>query len=161
MELSLRRIEERPLNFRRENPYFPSFERMDELFDQVFGGPLVSYAVPECRGAFSPIIDVKESPKNLEISAEMPGMNMEDIDVSVHDGVLTISGEKKAGAQEKEINCQYCERSYGFFERDIVLPDTVETENVGAVYKNGVLTVTVPKTEKAIKESHKISVSTT
>jgi HSP20 family protein len=160
MELSLRRYEERPLDLRRENRLFTDFERrMDSLFDEVFGGSLVSYVVPESRGLFSPSIDIKETGNSIEISAEMPGINPENIDVSVHDGVLTISGEKKVEKEEKETSYQHVERSYGCFSREISLPDRVESEKIVAGYKNGVLTVTLPKTEKAMKQSRKVPIS--
>ncbi len=161
MELSLRRYEERPLDLRRETRFFPDFERtMDSLFDEVFGGSLVSYVAPEVRGVFSPSIDIKETGKSVEISAEMPGMSHEDIDVSVHDGMLTISGEKKVEKEEKETSYQHVERSYGCFSRQISLPDTVESGKIEAAFKNGVLTVTLPKTEKAVKQARKVPIAT-
>lgn len=160
MELSLRRYEERPLDLRRDDRFFSDFERrMDSLFDEVFGGSLVSYVAPEVRGLFSPTIDIKEKGKSIEISAEMPGMNREDIDVSVRNGMLTISGEKKVGKEEKETDYHHVERSYGCFSREIALPDTVDAEKIEAAYKNGVLTVTLPKTEKAVKEAHKVPIT--
>jgi HSP20 family protein len=160
MELSLRRYNETPLERRRENRFFTDFERtMDSLFDEVFGGSLVSYVAPEVRGMFSPSIDIKETGNSIEISAEMPGINPENIDVSFHDGMLTISGEKKVEKEEKETDYHHVERSYGCFSRQIVLPDTVESEKVAATYKNGVLSVTLPKTEKAMKEARKVPIS--
>ena len=161
MELSLRRYEDMPLDRRRENRFFTDFERrMDSLFDEVFGGSLVSYVAPEVRGMFSPSIDIKETGKNVKITAEMPGMTRDDIGVSVHNGVLTISGEKKVEKEEKETNYHHVERSYGCFSRQIALPDAVEGEKIEAAYKDGVLTVTLPKTEKAIKQSKKVPIAT-
>jgi len=95
----------------------------------------------------------------MKISAEMPGIDEKDIDVSVHDRLLTISGEKKVVKEENELGYHRTERSYGCFSRDIALPDMVETDSIGANFKNGVLTVTLPKTKKAVEQSRKIPVS--
>ena len=86
-------------------------------------------------------------------------MNPEDIDVSVRNGMLTISGEKKVEKEEKETDYHHVERSYGCFSREIVLHDTVDGGKIQAAYKNGVLTVTLPKTEKAVKEAHKVPIT--
>ncbi len=161
MALSIRRYEEDwPLDNWRENMFLSSFEGgMDRFFNEVFDGSLVSCAAPDMRMAFSPSIDIKETHEALEISAEIPGMNQDDIDVSVRDGMLTISGDKKVQKEEKKTDYHYAERSYGSFCRDICLPDSVEGDKIQAAYRNGVLTVTLPKTEKAMKESRKIPVT--
>jgi HSP20 family protein len=162
MEVSLRRIEDEPMTLWRENRYLTDFERrMDNLFDEVFGGSLVSYVMPETRGVFSPRTDIKESDKYFRISAEMPGIDQKDVDVSLHNGLLTISGEKKVEKEEKETDYHHVERSYGCFSRSISVPDDVDVDKIEAMYKNGVLTVTLPKTEKAMKLSKKIKVTTT
>jgi HSP20 family protein len=161
MELSLRRIEDRPLDLWRGGGFFSDIEGGTGcLFDEVFGDSCVTYVVPETRGVYSPRIDINETADSINVSAEMPGMNRNDIDVSVHDGILTISGEKKVQDGEKVVNYHHAERSYGCFTRDISLPDTVNINKVEAAYKNGVLSITVPKTQEAIAESRKIPVST-
>jgi HSP20 family protein len=161
MELSLRRIEDRPLDLWRGGGVFSDIESgMDCLFDEVFGGSCVTYVVPETRGVYSPRIDINETADTINVSAEMPGMNQNDIDVSVHDGILTISGEKKVQDGGKVVNYHHTERSYGCFTRDVSLPDTVNIDKMEAAYKNGVLSITVPKTREAIAESRKIPVST-
>lgn len=160
MELSLRHITE-PSLLRRENDFFSGFERrIETLFDHVFGPSLVTYIVPESRGVFSPRIDIKETKKNFKIVSELPGLDSNDIDVSVHDGLLTISGEKKVEKEETEGDYHHVERSFGCFSRSISVPDTVDVDKVKSVYKNGVLTITLPKTEKVIEESKKIPVTT-
>jgi HSP20 family protein len=161
MELALRRVEDRPLDFWRGGSIFSDFERdVDYLLDEILGGSMIGYVVPETRGVYAPRIDVRETEKGFEIAAEMPGMNPEDIDVAVHDRVLTLSGEKKVEKDEKVMNYHHVERSYGCFSRDVKLPDTVEADKVEAAYKNGVLHITMPKTEKAIEGSRKIPVTT-
>jgi HSP20 family protein len=160
MELSLRKIENKPMDFWRGGGLFSDWEwRMDNLLDEVFGGSLTGYVTPETRGAYAPRIDIKETKEGFEVTAEMPGMNREDIDVSVHDGVLTLSGEKKTEKDELVMNYHHVERSYGCFSREIRLPDTVEMEKVEATYKNGVLRICMPKTQKAIEGSRKIPVT--
>ncbi len=160
MELSLRNVENRPLDIWREDNLFSDFERrMDCLLGEVFGGSLTGYVAPETRGVYAPRIDIKETSDAFQILAEMPGMNREDIDVSVHDGVLTLSGEKKAEKEENVMNYHHVERSYGCFSRDISLPDTVETDKVEATYREGVLKLNLPKTQKAMEGSRKIPVT--
>ena len=161
MELSLRRVNEMlPSRIRRDRPLFSDFERrMEDLFDNVFESSLVEYAMPETRGLFSPRTDIKETKKGFKIVAEMPGMDLKDIEVSVHNGVLSISGEKKVEKEENDTDYHHVERSYGCFARNISLPDAVDTEKVESTYKNGVLTVTIPKNEKAIAQGRKIPVT--
>ena len=129
------------------------------LFDDFLGGSLLGRSLDEIGGVYSPRIDVKETKGALKISAEMPGIDEKDIDVSVHDGMLTISGEKKVVKEDDELGYHRTERSYGCFARDISLPDMVETDKIEAKFRNGVLTITLPKTAKAIKETKKIAVS--
>jgi HSP20 family protein len=133
--------------------------RMERLFDEVFGTSLVSYVMPETRGLFTPRTDIKETKNRIEIVSEMPGMDTKDIEVSVHNGVLTITGEKKVEKEEKETDYQHVERSYGCFSRSISLPDTVDIDKIESTYKHGVLTVTVPKTEQASSQTKKITVN--
>jgi HSP20 family protein len=160
MELSLRRIKETPSLWQGRG-FFSDMERnMGGLFDEVFGGSLVDYVTPETRGMFSPRTDIKETTKNIKVTAEMPGISQEDIDVSVHNGILTISGEKKVENEETETDYHHVERSYGCFSRSISLPDTVETDKVEALFKNGVLTVTLPKNKKTVHHAKKIPVTT-
>ena len=98
---------------------------------------------------FSPRMDVSETDKEIVVSAELPGLADEDIDVSLSLGMLTISGEKKQEKEKKGRNYYHVERSYGSFQRSIPLPAEVDTNQVDAVFKKGVLTVTLPKTGAA------------
>jgi HSP20 family protein len=160
MEVSLRRIKDRlPSLIHRESDFFSDMERrMGSLFDNVFGTSLVSYVVPETRGVFSPRIDIKETKKEFKIVSEIPGMDPKDIDVSVHDGMLTISGEKTVEKEEKETDYCHIERSYGYFSRSVRLPDTVDIDNVKTNYRNGLLTISLNKTDKPIEGLKKIPV---
>ena len=170
MATSLKVKEERPVDFWRGGGLWDLWRNdrlfshmglgFSSLFDDFFGGSLFGSSLTETGGVYSPRIDVKETKGALKISAEMPGIDEKDIDVSVHDGMLTISGEKKVVKEDDELGYHRTERSYGCFARDISLPDMVVTDKIEAKFKNGVLTVTLPKTEKAIKERKKIAVST-
>ncbi len=101
--------------------------------------------------AWSPVVDVRETQDQLMLQAELPGMTADDVDVSVENGVLTISGEKRQEIREGEENSNYhlVERRYGRFERRFTLPRSVDAEKVAADYENGILTITLPKVEKA------------
>jgi len=133
---------------------------MNRLFDNFFGrrafGSLTPFAGEEW-GTFYPQVDVEESDKEIAISAELPGIDRKDIDISISHGVLTIRGEKKSERETKRKNYTYAERSYGSFQRSISLPSTVEEDEAQAKFEKGVLTITLPKTAPS-KSAHKIDV---
>ena len=120
-------------------------DEMDDLFDSFFRGldrPFFGYKA-------WPAIDITEDENQFVVNAEVPGCKPDDIDISVHGNTLTISGEKKAEQEKKEKGYYHVERSYGSFRRDLNLPTDVDTEKIEAACKNGVLTLTLPKAEKA------------
>jgi HSP20 family protein len=139
--------EERALQVRRD-PFLSLPEQMNQLFDEFFRGwGLQPFGVgAEGWGAFSPNVDVVETDKDIRVAVELPGMEEKDIDVSVSQGTLTVSGEKKQEVEEKRHNFVRSERSYGAFQRSISLPSEVDTNKADAVFRKGVLTVTLPKT---------------
>ena len=100
-------------------------------------------------GAWAPPVDIFERLDHLVIRAEVPGVLMEDMDVRIENGVLTLHGERKQEADFKEENAHRMERVYGAFTRSFSLPTTVDAAKVTATYKDGVLEVTVPKAETA------------
>jgi len=116
------------------------------------------------RGLFSrgaaatPAVDVAEKEDAFEITAELPGMEEKDIEVTLSNGGLLIRGEKQAEKEEKKKDYYLSERSYGSFERYFGLPDTVASDKISASFKNGVLTVTLPKTAEAKNGEKKIPV---
>jgi HSP20 family protein len=117
---------------------------MDDLFGSFFGDwPVLSHRT------VWPAIDIADSENEIVVKAEVPGCKAEDINISVHGNTLTISGEKKAEEEKKEKGYYHLERSYGSFRREIGLPNDVEPEKVDASCKNGVLTITLPKSAKA------------
>lgn len=107
---------------------------------------------------WSPAVDVREDKNGFTVRAELPGMKREDIDVSLHDGALFITGERKAEPQEEGVEIHRQESFCGKFQRVLTLPAPVAVDKVKANYKDGVLTITLPKTEEAKPRQIDISV---
>jgi HSP20 family protein len=128
----------------------------DDLFDSFFyGWPSQN---SEVKGYWNPRVDVHENEKSVYLDIDLPGIDKKDIKVEVKDHTLTISGERKEEHKSEDSRCYRSERSYGKFERSFNLSDTVESDKVAAEYKNGVLTLTVPKTEKAMPKEIQVAV---
>jgi HSP20 family protein len=106
-----------------------------------------------------PKVDVSESDKEIQIVAELPGLKQEDVDLSLADDVLTIRGETRESREEREKQYHLTERSYGRFERSFQLPDFVDRERIAARFENGLLTVTLPKSEKARPSARRIEIA--
>ncbi|MEF8822963.1 MAG: Hsp20/alpha crystallin family protein, partial [Desulfohalobiaceae bacterium] len=96
-----------------------------------------------------PAVNISEDDRNITVEAELPGMDSKDIDISLQNNMLVLQGEKKFEDERNEGNYQRIERSYGAFSRTIPLSSSVDEDNVKASFKNGILTVTLPKQEKA------------
>ena len=129
----------------------------DNLFDAFFGG---DSRRPSLAGpaTFNPRIDVRESDGAYEVSAELPGLAEQDIEITVADGVLALRGEKSDVSEEKEGKHSRQERLYGRFERTFHLPDGVQDDAIEAKFKNGVLTLHLPKKEEAKKVVRQVEV---
>ncbi|WP_417815817.1 Hsp20/alpha crystallin family protein [Thalassospira alkalitolerans] len=110
------------------------------------------------KALLSPRIDVHETDDQIELSAELPGVEQDDVDVSVLEGVLTITGEKKL-TRESNDGARVVERSYGSFKRSFRLSDNVDADKIAASFKNGVLTLTLPKVAEVKPEPRKIAIS--
>ena len=123
---------------------FDLHRQMNRLFDDLFDqdGDSGFYAR---AGIAAPAMDIHQDDKQVEITAELPGVKEEDIDITIDDGVLTLRGEKKSTREDKESG--YRERSYGSFERRLTLPSNIDEDNCSADFKDGVLTITLPKSE--------------
>lgn len=106
----------------------------------------------------SPVINVAETDKALEITAELPGVDQEDVDVTVLDNRLTIQAEKKIEEEDKSKDYHVVERSYGKFARSMSLPFDVDPDKIDAQFKNGILTVTLPKPPEVVAKTHKVKV---
>ncbi|KPL02355.1 MAG: hypothetical protein AMJ73_08860 [candidate division Zixibacteria bacterium SM1_73] len=121
-------------------------DEMNRLFDDFFGRPVTR---PEwTEAAWCPCVDVSETKDNVIINTEIPGMSKDDVTVSIQDNVLTLSGEKKQEKEEKDANYHRVERSYGSFSRSFTLPTSVQPDKVKATYKDGILRITLPKSEE-------------
>jgi HSP20 family protein len=118
-------------------------KEMDRLFDRVLEP--VWKEVPTL-GEWEPKLDMSETKDAIVVTAEIPGVDQKDIEVSLRDGLLTIKGEKQEEKEEKDRRFHRVERAYGAFMRAVQLPATVDAAKVTASFKNGVVTVTLPKT---------------
>ena len=143
---------------------------MDRLFDRFgsgFGFPSLRRMFdiePAWRSSFSfstPAIDMSEDEKAYKISAELPGIDAKDIDVSLSGDMLVLKGEKRQEKEEKQKNYHFSERAYGSFQRAFDLPASVDRNKVSADFSKGVLTITLPKTADAQKPQKKIEVKST
>lgn len=142
----------------QESPFLSFRREMDRVFDE-FWKDFPSMGFLERReDVFTPRVDVTDAEDVVKIAAEVPGMDEDDIDVTLTKDTLTIKGEKKEEKEEKTGDYYRMERSYGSFTRTIPLPSEIDTTKVEASLKKGVLTVTLPKTAKALKEAKKIAV---
>ena len=144
-------------------------QEIDRLFDDFRWG---SWPAPLARTLFNiepfwrgetgwggvPAVDVAEKEKEYEVTAELPGMDESNIDVKFADGMLTIKGEKKEEKEEKKKDYYLSERRYGSFQRSFQVPEGVDADKIEANFKNGVLTVKLPKTPEALKQEKKIAI---
>jgi HSP20 family protein len=159
----------------RSSPALPTWrpfeslrDEIDHIFDdfgrglwQPFGRPLFSGEAPLRRSpiqATMPAVDVVESEKSYEITAELPGMDEKNIEVRMADGILTIKGEKQEEKEEKKKGYYLQERHFGSFERSFEVPESVDADRIDASFKKGVLTLTLPKKVEAQKPAKKIEV---
>ena len=130
-----------------EHPVKRFRSEMDTMFERLLGGWLPTTLSGE--GPWGPAVDVRETENEVIVEVEIPGLGPEDLNVSVTDGTLTIKGEKKLEREEKRGDFRLAERSYGSFSRTVALPMHVKADKAEAVQRQGVLTITLPKTEKS------------
>ena len=144
---------------RREPAHpFETFRReMDRLVEDFFGGFDLPSAGRSMEG-FLPHIDVVDTDREIKVSAELPGMDEKDIEVSLTRETLSIRGEKKEEKEEKGKDYYRSERFYGSFSRTVPLPVQIDTGKVVATFKKGVLTVRLPKSKQTIEETKKVAV---
>lgn len=132
-------------------------DRLFDDFDSWPGRTPFSRALSE-DGFYAPAMDIAEKNGNFELTAEMPGLEEKDIEVKLTNGGISIRGEKKSDREEKNKNYYLSERSYGSFDRYFTLPAGVDAAKISASFKNGLLTVTLPKTAEAQKSEKKIPI---
>ncbi len=128
----------------KPNDYVPG--TFGSFFDRFFNDEMFS------GNRYSPTVDVAETNKEFEIQFHIPGMRKEDIHINVDNDRLTVSGERKFENEKKEKNYHTVESHYGTFSRSFYLPDAVNTDKIDASYKDGILTVTVPKDDKKVSQ---------
>jgi len=142
------------------DPFLSLHREVNRLFDDVFRGfdsRLPSLGRFSSFGGNWPSVEISDEEKEIRVTAEVPGLEEKDIEVLLDDGVLTLKGEKRSEVEDK--NRQFSERFYGRFERRIPLGYDVEEDKVSAAFKNGVLTVTLPKTERAQAKAKRIAIN--
>lgn len=132
---------------------WPNLGRLSDLRDEIdrlFDSPLNELTrTSQLLSGWTPALDVFEEKDNYVVKAELPGMKKEDIEVSFHDGSLSLSGERQSETKQQADEVYRAERYFGRFQRTITLPAAVASDKIKAAYKDGVLTVTLPKTEEA------------
>ena len=142
---------------------WPSVGRLADLRDEIdrlFDSPLNGFgSVFQSLGDWSPALDIHENKENFIVKAELPGISKEDVNVSFQDGCLTISGERKAETKNDDTEAYHTERFFGRFQRTVALPATVAADKIKAQYHDGVLTITLPKTEEAKPKQIDIAVN--
>ncbi len=134
---------------------------IDRVFDTFLTEPFTGWSLTqgdtEQPVRFLPKLEVSETPKELLVKAELPGVDPAHVDVSLSEGILTIRGEKQAERTEEQKGFYHSERSYGSFMRQVQLPNTIDSDAVNAEFKNGLLTVRLGKARGA--EPKKVPIS--
>jgi HSP20 family protein len=146
------------------DPFFSLHRDVNRAFEDMFkgfgAGPSGMPPLWGGEGIAMPKLDVKETEKGVEVTAELPGVDEKDIELELDDDILTIKGEKKLEKEEKDEKSGYhlMERSYGSFARSVRLPYAVKTETVTAEFDKGVLKITCPKPAEAVAAAKKIQI---
>ncbi len=141
-----------------EGPISTLHHEMDRMFNDFFGG--LSEWFGESRVDFVPSVDVSETDTEIHVTAEVPGLDENDLHTYFDRGALILEGQKKQEHEDKGRNYFRIERSYGAFRRVVQIPAEVETDKIRAEYKKGLLTITLPKSPKAQNERKEIPVQT-
>lgn len=140
-------------------------DRLFEEFSRSFGLPVAQWdrlfaPVREAAEWFKPSVEIKATDKEYTVNVELPGVSEKDVTVEVAGDTLRIAGEKKQEKEEKTKSYYRSERAYGSFERLLTLPEDAETDGINATFKNGVLTITIPRKAQPQTEAKRIEVKT-
>jgi HSP20 family protein len=150
-------------NALRRDPMVDLLHRLEHRIGGNFNTPLRTFEWPGPETATAttwlPVVDIFEEPDHLRIVAEIPGVKPENVKIAVEDNVLTIQGTKEQVAEERAEKVHRYERTYGAFERSFTLPGTVNAEAIKANYEHGLLTLTLPKLEKAKARQIKVDIT--
>jgi HSP20 family protein len=125
---------------------FTMQREMNKMFDSFFRGGDEPGLL---NGNWMPAVDVAEEDNEYVVKIELPGVNKDDVKITLESNILTIRGEKKAEKESKDKNYHRMERSYGSFQRSFTLPTSVKNDKIDAEYNNGILSITLPKAEEA------------
>ena len=141
---------------------FREIDRLQNEVNRLFEGyttpPGDRSASAAAVRLWSPVVDVAENENEIVLRAELPGMKQEDIDIELTGDTLSIRGERKFESEERKDNYVRVERSYGSFQRSFTLPDNIDEEGVSAQFNDGILDVTVPKTEQGKTKARTIDI---
>jgi HSP20 family protein len=149
-----------PVEVRKDNDVIGEFQKqMNKLFASFFDDESFLFPSLGSQSSFVPRFEISESDKGIDITAELPGVEEKDIDVSIDGNVLRIKGEKRVEHEEENKTCSISERSYGSFQRSFSLPDGLDLEKIDAKFKNGILKMFLPKTEESKKNVKKIKIN--
>jgi HSP20 family protein len=132
-------------------------QRLNRLLDEAFTGAAFPEQGSAITSAWFAPTDVSEDANNLQITMEVPGVRPEDVRISLENNLLTVRGEKKQEAEERNQRVHRYERSYGTFERSFALPNTVDVDRIAANYENGILRISLPKSERARPREIRVS----
>jgi len=138
------------------NPTRSLMTDFDRIFDSMFTHDLPRFSSTK---SWMLAVDVNETETKFFLSADMPGLDKKDVSVDIHDGVITIKGERDIDNEKSTDGYRIRERQLGSFNRSFRLPDNVNEDKVAAKFKNGVLTVTLPKTKEILPEGRQIKIS--
>lgn len=154
-----------PVRREEEHSVYSLQREMNRLFDEFFRAPMwerfgefPAASTEHFWGDVTPRIDMSETDKELLVKVELPGMTEKDVDISISGDMLTISGEKKQEKEQNEKGWYRMERQYGSFYRTIPLPYEIESDRAEALYKNGVLSIKLPKTAARASATKSIAV---
>ena len=138
------------------NPTRSLMTDFDRIFDSMFNHDWPRLSVGQ---SWMPAVDVNETEKEFFLTADMPGLDKKDVSIDIHDGVITIQGERSTDNDKSVDGYRIRERHLGSFNRSFRLPDNLNEEKIDAKFKNGVLTVTLPKAKEIIPEGRQINIS--
>jgi len=143
----------------RKNPFLTLQSELDKAMRDFYS----TFEMPSISDKFeglkiSPAIDLVEDKDSIKVEAEMPGLGVEDIKVSINEGILTIKGEKTISQKDENKNYLSREINYGYYERTIALPESADIEKAKSSFKKGMLWVTIPKKAEAIKKSRELKI---
>lgn len=122
-------------------------DRMNKLFEQTLSRSRAEEGI--APSTWTPAVDIYETPEAIVLQADLPGLRREDIDIQIQDNTLALRGERRFAKDVREENYLRIERAYGAFQRSFTLPATIQQENIRAVFRDGILELTLPKAEEA------------